>query len=117
MRELIDLKRMKKIIFNENEVKLLEYPYRLPIFTDYNEHIHYLSNSNAAEIDNRENQNTDLVKFKKLENSQMDENEARGIYQAIENIKNNNDNSKYTRKIIQASSSEIQNYLDFIEKN
>jgi len=116
MRELIDLKRMKKIIFNENEVKLLEYPYRLPIFTDYNEHIHYLSNSNAKAF-NKERQNTDLFKFKKLENSQMDENEARGIYQAIENIRNNNDNSKYTRKIIQASSSEIQNYLDFIEKN
>ena len=117
MRELIDLKRMKKIIFNENEVKLLEYPYRLPIFNEYNEHIHYLSNSNASEIDNRESQNRDLVKLKKLENSQMDENEARGIYQAIENIRNNTDNRRYTRKIIQASSLEIQNYLDFIEKN
>ena len=112
MKEIIDLKRMKSIIFSKNQVKLLEYPYRLQIFDDPNDK----NNSSFYSFDNDDlNRNRNLFQFKKLDKIYIDENEGKEIFNAVKDIQNKSDKSKFSQKIIQSSSIEIQNYFDFIQ--
>ncbi len=117
MREIIDLKRIKKIICKENELKLLEYPYRLHILDNIDEN-NQNSNQSKIEINNRDiyrNFNRDLVEFNKNDNNFINEKESKELYQAISDLIINGENNTYSRKILKASSPELQNYVKFIE--
>jgi hypothetical protein len=117
MKEIIDLKRIKKIIFDENELKLLEYPYRLSFYDNSDENDLNSNESNNENIykDLNLSFKRDSIKFKKIENHHIDDNESKDLYLAIADMLNNEGNNIYSRKIIETSSVKIQNYLKFIE--
>ena len=61
------------------------------------------------------NFNRDLVEFNKNDNNFINEKESKELYQAISDLIINGENNTYSRKILKASSPELQNYVKFIE--
>lgn len=114
IRELIDFKRLKRIMFNSNELFLFEYPFRMQIKDEVVENP-FNHNDDENSFDKNIKHSKSIVKFKKLETSNIDSMDAKNIYQAIKNLKNDPDRNIHLEKILKNSHSEIQNYYYFID--